>query len=212
MMDWRIVAGAVAAFVVFSVLVFFLYQQQEAQPVEQEYEPSFGDTPFNEEELFAPEPGSVLGECGSQETDYKRDLCWLFLAGDNLDAGQCMNISERPVRIDCIRAVAVDFESPETTEGLAACDALLEVSEGEEELAADNLGKFYGCLDAIWPRMRSEKLAVCDAYLSDDEPQLYMCYSEVASEFLDYGICDQMPAQPTNYAEHCTWIVDSESA
>jgi hypothetical protein len=211
-MQSKIIVGAIVGLVVISGIVFLLYQQQESQPLEQEYEPSFGDTPFDEEELKPIESGGVLDECGSQGTQYLRDLCWLFLAGDELDASKCLNIVERSARIDCIRGVAKAFESEATTKELEACAQLLAPAQDDEDLAADNLGRFYDCLDAIEPTLKEDKLAICNRYLADDEPQLYMCHSEIARELLDYSICDAMPTSPNNYMEHCIWILDSEVA
>jgi hypothetical protein len=209
-MQQKIIVGAIVAVVVVSGIVFLLYEQQESQPLEQEYESSFGDTPFDEEETIPIELGGVLDECGSQGSGYLRDLCWLFLAGEELDAGKCLNIVERPVRIDCIRGIARDFESEATTKALVDCGELLSPAMDDEGLAADNLGEFYDCLDAIEPTLKADKLAICNRYLSDDEPQLYMCHSEIAVELLDYSICNAMPTSPNDYREHCTGIVDSE--
>jgi len=170
-MQQKIIIGAILAFIVFSAIVFVLYQQQEAEPVQANgldeiYEHSQS---FDEEDLVPVEQGSILSECGSQETQYKRDLCWLFEATEEVNGEKCLNIEERPVRIDCVRTVAVD-------------------TEGENQ----------------------EKLAVCNQYFSDDEPQRFMCHSTIAKEFLDYSICDAMPIQPNNYKEHCVSVVSGE--
>ncbi len=169
-MQQKILFGIVLAFIAISAIVFVLYQQQESQPLVQDYEPDFDQLAFVEEDLVPVEPGSILLQCGLQETQYKRDLCWLFEATAEVNAEKCTNIAERPVRIDCIRTVAVD-------------------TGGET----------------------AEKLAVCNAYLSDDEPQLYMCHSTVARDLLDYSICEAMPEKPNDYKAHCIWIVDSET-
>lgn len=170
-MQQKIAVGIILAFIVFSAVVFVLYQQQEAQPPpEDNLDEIFKSSQsFVEEDLVPVERGSILLECGTQESEGKRDLCWLFEATAEVNAAKCMNIVERPARIDCLRTVAVD------TEGSIV-----------------------------------EKLGVCDQYLSDDEPQRFMCHSTVAKEFLEYSICEAMPEQPNNYKAHCISIVDGE--
>ena len=195
----RIAIGAIVAFIAVSAIVFVLYQQQESQPLVQDHDPVLLDFPVDEQPI-APEQGSILLQCGTQETQYKRDLCWMFEASDGLDASKCLKIVERPVRIDCIRVVAKLFESPETSQQIAAC----------EESFSEEIPSLFKCLEVLEPQIRAEKLSVCDSFLSDDVPQLYMCRSEVAKELFDKSICDAMPEQPTDYKAHCHWILDSE--
>ena len=205
-MQQRIVFGVIIAVIAISIIVFVLYQAQEAQPLVQDYPLEFEDLPPVEDYYTPVEPGSILSECGQQETEYKRDLCWLFEAGKETDASKCLNIAERPRRIDCIRAVARDFESAETKQRIANCEARFSTDTFEERK------QLYACLDEMLPEMKQEKLAICNQFLADDQQQVYMCRSEIARDFIDYDICDAMPTQPIDYKEHCHFIVDMEVA
>ncbi len=56
-----------------------------------------------------------------------------------------------------------------------------------------------------------DKVAICDAFLSNDEPQRYLCYTEVAREMVDYGVCESMPSAPNDYRQTCIEAVDLEN-
>ncbi len=196
-MGSKILVGAVLGFILISVAVYVLYQQQEAQPQEQDYETEFSDLPPPEDDYVAPQPGSILQECGQQETQHSRDMCWLYEAADELDASKCLNIESRPTRISCIRGLAVGYESDATYEKEMACG----------ERYADDLGQFFDCIDALIPTLRQEKLSICDQFLADDQTQMYLCKTDVAKELVDYSICETMP---TNFKESCMHVVSTE--
>lgn len=201
-MKTKIVLGAILAFIIFSAIVLVLYQQQESQPVEEGYEPDLGELPFiDESELQPVEPGSVLGTCGTQATQYDRDFCWFFEAVEEFDAEKCLNVEERPRRIDCIRAIARDFESEETEQALKDCNS---------SYYKDIMG-YLGCVEGLAPQMREEKLAICNKYFAEDETQKYRCHAEVARELLDYTPCENIPLSKKNYRDNCFWIVDLEN-
>jgi hypothetical protein len=201
-MKTKIVLGAILAFVIFSAIVFVLYQQQEAQPLEEEYEPNLGELPFIDEADLKPVgAGSVLADCGTQATQYDKDFCWFFEAVEEFDADKCLNVEERPRRIDCIRAIARDFESEQTQQGFEDCNA---------SFYQDIMG-YLDCVDRLVPRMGDEKLAICDKHFSDDETQRYRCHAEIARELMDYSICEAIPPSKKNYRDNCFWIVDLEN-
>lgn len=201
-MRTKLVLGAILAFIVFSAIVFTLYQQQEALRGEQEYEPDLGELPFVEESDITPvAQGSVLSECGSQENQYDKDFCWFFEAYEEMAPDKCLNVEERPRRIDCLRAIARDFESEETQQALDDCNATHTDFEG-----------YYDCVEGLVPKMKNEKLSICNAYFSDDETQKYRCHAEVARELMDYSICEDIPESTQNYyRKNCFWIVDLEN-
>jgi hypothetical protein len=199
-MDNRIIAIAIIAFIAIAAIVFVLYQQQESRPLEQDYEPSTPGLGPDAAGLVPVEPGSVLDACGSQETSYMRDMCWLFEAGYDFEASKCLNIGDRPARIDCIRSVAIGYQSEAVQAKLDACDALMQTS----------MDSFYNCLDRAWPEARAEKLAICNEFFPDDETQKWMCHSTVAVEMNDTEICDAMPLQPTDFKAHCLSMVAGE--
>ncbi len=199
-MRTKIVLGAILAFIVFSAIVFALYQQQEAQPIEEEYEPDLGELPFIDEANLDPvEPGSVLGKCGTQATAFDRDFCWFFEALDEADPDKCLEVEERPRRIDCIRAIARDFESEQTQQGFEDCNASY----------YEDIFGYLDCIDGLVPKMGKEKLAICNEYFENDETQRYRCHAEVARELLDYSICEAI--EKKNYRDNCIWIVDLEN-
>ena len=199
-MDQKTMAiGAVIAVIIVFGLVFVLYQQQESMPKEEDFELDLGPVPTVEVENTPVEPGSILNDCGTQENSYLADECWLFEAYSELDAEKCLNIGERPRRIDCIRAIARDFESEDLRESIGLCDSYF----------GESAEKALSCFENILPKMRSEKLAICNKFFADDEPQKFRCHAEVARELLDYSICDDMQKQ--NYRDNCYFIVDFEN-
>ncbi|MFA4855717.1 MAG: hypothetical protein WC634_03975 [archaeon] len=199
-MDKRIIAGAIIALIAIAAIVFVLYQQQEAQPLEQDYEPTYDNLGYDEQALVPLEENSPLDECGTQTTSYMRDLCWLFKAGEEFDASKCLNIESRPTRIDCIRSIAAAYQSEALQAKLDACDALMQ----------ESMAPFYDCRDKLEPQVRAEKTAICDKYLQDDKTQLYMCHSTVAVGLNDTAICDALPTQPTDFKAHCLSMVAGE--
>lgn len=199
-MDKRIIAAAIIALIAIAAIVFALYRQQEAQPPEQDYKQDYNDLGYEEQGLVPLEENSLLEECGTQTTGYMRDLCWLFKAGDGLDASKCLNIESRPTRIDCIRSIASNYQSEELQAKIDACDSLLQ----------ESMAPFYICIENLEPRVRSEKTAICDKYLADDATQRYLCHSTVAVELNDTAICDALPTQPTDFKAHCLSMVAGE--
>ena len=111
------------------------------------------------------EEGSILDSCGSQDTQYARDLCWLYEAGDELDASKCVNIEDRPMRINCIRSIAVAFQSESTSAKIVECNDLLLDIESENDFDSFKIEKFYQCYEPLAPLIRSEKTAICDDFL-----------------------------------------------
>ncbi len=208
----KIILIAILVFVVITVIVFVAYQIQESVPIEEEYVPEIDEFGFTEEELVPVEAGSILDECGSQDTPYARDLCWLYEAGDELNASKCLNIEERPMRINCIRAIAVAFQSEGTLAKIEACNALLLGIESENEFDVFKIEKFYECLEPLEPQIRAEKTAICDEFFTDDKTQRYMCHATIAVELNDTVICDALPTQPTDFKQHCLSMVAGEFA
>ncbi len=206
----KIIIIAVLVFIALAAIVFVLYQAQEAAPAEIEYVPSINEFGFTGEELITVEEGSILDECGTQDTQYVRDLCWLYEAGDELDASNCMNIEERLMRINCIRAVASVFQTEETFAKIELCNEILLDIESENELDPFKVTKFYECFEPLHPQIRAEKIAICDTFLEDDETQRYMCHATVAVELEDEEICNTLPTQPTDFKQHCLSMVAGE--
>jgi len=198
-MEQKTAIGVLIAIIVVCGIIFVLYQQQESQPLEEEYEPDFGPVPGVEIDYAAPVPGSILDECGTQETQYKRDLCWRFEAYDEMNAEKCLNIEENSDRVICIRAIARDFQSEPVLEKEAVCDSYF----------TESSAKAFSCYEALLPEIRSEKLAICNQYFKDGEMQLYRCHAEVARELLDYSVCDAIPKQA--YKDNCYFIIDFEN-
>lgn len=199
-MDKRIIAVAIIAVIAIAAIIFVLYQQQEAQPLEQDYEPNYDDLGYEEQDLVPLEENSLLEECGTQTTSYMRDMCWLFEAGYEFDASKCLNIESRPTRIDCIREIAATYQSEALQAKLDACDSLMQ----------ESMAPFYDCLGKLESQVRAEKTAICDKYLQDDKTQLYMCHSTVAEELNDAAICDALPTQPTDFKAHCLSMAAGE--
>lgn len=192
--------GAVLAVVVVFGGIFVLYQTQEPETGEDDFEVDFGPVPTVDVDYTTPvEPGSILNECGVQETQYKRDLCWRFESLDEANAEKCLNIVERPDRIICIRAIARDFESEAVKEDIARCDSYF----------SESIEKGFACYEPVLIKMKSEKLAVCNEFFDDDEVQRFRCHAEVARELLDYSICDAMQVQA--YKDNCYFILDFET-
>jgi hypothetical protein len=199
-MDKRIIAVAIIALIAIAAIVFVLYQQQEAQPLEQDYAPDYNNLGYDTQDLVPLEENSILDECGTQTTSYMRDLCWLFEAGDEFDASKCLNIESRPAKIDCIREIAATYQSMALQAKLDACDVLKQ----------ESMARFYVCIENLEPLVRAEKTAICDKYLADDTTQRYMCHSTVAVELNDTAICDALPTQPTDFKAHCLSMVAGE--
>ena len=193
-----IAIGAVLAFVAFSAIVFVLYQQQQSQPLEQDYEKEFSDLGFVEEELTPVAGGSILQGCGALQTQAEKDICLALEAGNEQNAEKCLLISEKPAQIDCIRAVAVDFESDSTKEEMALCD----------EIPVEDYAAYLDCANPLLPQMTQEKLSVCNKYFAENETQKYLCHSTIARNLGDFAICDPMPE---NFKQGCTTMVQSEA-
>ena len=206
----KIIIIAVLVFIVIAAIVFVAYQIQESALVEEEYVPEIDEFGFTEEELVPVEEGSILDDCGTQDTPYARDLCWLYEAGDELDASKCANITDKPMRINCIRGIAVVFQTEETIAKIDACNLLLLDIESENEFDAFKIEKFYKCLGSLEPQIRAEKTAICDEFFTADETQRYMCHATIAVELDDTVICDALPTQPTNFKQHCLSMVAGE--
>jgi len=206
----KIIIIAVLVFIVIAAIVFVAYQIQESAPIEEEYVPEIDEFGFTEEELTPVEEGSILDDCGTQDTSYARDFCWLYEAGDELDASKCANIVERPIRINCIRGIAVAFQSEEMFAKTDACNLLLLDIGSENEFDAFKIEKFYKCLELLESPIRAEKTAICDEFFTDDETQRYMCHATIAVELNDTVICDALPTQPTDFKQHCLSMVAGE--
>ena len=138
----KIIIIAILVFIVIVAIVFVAYQIQESVPIEEEYVPEIDEFGFTEEELIPVEEGSIFDECGTQNTSYARDLCWLYEAGDEFDASKCANIVDRPMRINCIRGVAVGFQSESILAKIDACNELLLGVETEGEFDQFKIEKF----------------------------------------------------------------------
>jgi len=199
-MDQKLAVGLVIAFVAISAIVFVLYQQQEGGPKEIDYEPDFDELDLLQESDVPVGQDSILEECGSQETQYKRDLCWQFEAFNSQDAGKCINIEASVEEGNCIRAVAKNFLSEQNRLAIESCQASFP-SEFE---------KFYECLDRIYPSVKQDKLGICNSRFSGQPIWLYRCHMDVASELLDQDICTAIPAQYQNYRQMCFNAVESE--
>lgn len=194
-----IAVGAVLAFVAFSAIVFVLYQQQQQnQPLEEDYQKEFSDLEFVPDELAPVAGDSILHGCGALETQTEKDICLGLEATNNQNADECLLISERPARIDCLRAVAVDFESDSMKEKIALCN----------EIPVEEYTAYFDCIYALEGQMKQEKLSVCNKYFADDETQKFMCQSEIARYLVDFTICDPMPE---NFKAHCIQMVESEA-
>jgi len=196
-MEQKYVLAAVLILIVAAGAIFVLYQQQEDQPQVQDYPYEFEDLPPDETDYVTPEPGSILQGCGSQETQYGKDMCWLFEASEELNAEKCKNIAEEPTKIDCIRGVAIDYMSNSSRSKALQC----------EESYSDNLTQLFHCLDSMLPVLTVEKLGICNQFLLGNETQLYLCKTGVAKELVDYTICETMP---TNFKENCIHQVSTE--
>jgi len=206
----KIIIIAVLVFIIITAIVFVAYQIQESAPLEEEYVPEIDEFGFTEEELIPVEEGSILDDCGTQDTAYVRNLCWLYEAGDELDASKCANITDRPMRINCIRGIAVAFQTEETIAKIDACNLLLLDIESENEFDVFKIEKFYECFEPLEPQIRAEKTAICDEFFTDDETQRYMCHATIAVELGDTVICDALPTQPTDFKQHCLSMVAGE--
>ncbi len=206
----KIIIIAVLVFIVIAAIVFVAYQFQESVPIEEEYVPDIDEFGFTEDELVSVEEGSILDDCGTQDTLYARDLCWLYEAGDELDASKCANIEDRPMRINCIRGIAVAFQTEETIAKMVVCNELLLDIESENELDDFKIQKFYECYEPLESQIRAEKTAICDEFFTDDEVQRYMCHATIAVELEDTAICDTLPIQPTDFKQHCLSMVVGE--
>lgn len=189
--------GIALAFVAFSAIAFVLYQQQQNQPLEQDYKKEFSDIDFTEGELSPVSEDSILHGCGALQTLAEKDLCLALESTSEQNADKCTLISERPARIDCIRAVAVDYESDSIKEKLAYC----------EEISVMEYNSFVECMDALQSQMLQEKLAICNKYFSNDTTQKYMCQSVIARNLGNISVCDPM-LEP--YKQHCINMVQSE--
>jgi len=193
-----IAIGAVLAFVAFSAIVFALYQQQQSQPLEQDYAKEFSDLEFVEEELTPVAADSIMQGCGSLETQAEKDICLALEASNSQNPDECLLISEKPAQIDCIRAVAVDFESDSTKEKIAEC----------ENIPVEDYTAFADCMDALQGQMKQEKLSVCNKYFAENETQKFLCHSTIARNLGDFAICDPMPE---NFKQGCIRMVQSEA-
>ncbi|MBN2067304.1 MAG: hypothetical protein JW744_02455 [Candidatus Diapherotrites archaeon] len=100
----KIAVAAVVAFVLLGAVIFYLNQQQASQPVEDEFEPDFGETPGIVVSLGNPAP--VPGNCPNLESSYDRDLCWSFQAGEEKNVRLCDNIVGEARNAICIEEVA----------------------------------------------------------------------------------------------------------
>ena len=148
-MDRKIVIGAILAFVVISVIVFVMYQQQEDYVQEEDFGPE-EEADIHDGTYYEPvEQGSILDECGSQETQYKRDMCWKFEAFDYLDPERCLNIEENSDKIICLRTIARDTEGKGAM--LAVCNQYL----------ADDAFQKYRCHSEVAKELID--YTICDA-------------------------------------------------
>ena len=162
-MDQKLIFGVVIAFIVIGIVSFALYQQQQSQPIEEEYEPDFGFSPTVEEGMASTGSGDEpWGDCSSLSTQGSRDLCWSFLAGDEQNVRLCDNIVEVSRKVICIEAVAI---------------VLLDESICEQEWP-DNLDRRYRCVRNV----ARENL---DYSLCDSMPQIYKDKCIVALEAED---------------------------
>lgn len=150
-MQQKLLLGAVIAFIAIGVITFALYQQQEAQPLEEEYKPDFGEIPTVEQGTgLTTGQAPVHGNCPNIVDSYYQDLCWKWQALAELDLSLCHNIGELAPRVDCIEGIA--REQADTT----IC----------EQEFPDNDDLLYHCIREI---ARDE----ADYSLCDPIPQVY---------------------------------------
>jgi hypothetical protein len=199
-MEQKNIIYGILGVIVLCGIVFILYQQQESQPPQdfELEEEDLEESWYYDADPTPVEQGSILQECGQQETSYKRDLCWRFEAFDSQDPEKCLNIESEPDRITCLRTLARDFIAPDVQAKLDECD---------ETYYNDNAG-YYACIAPYNAQLKNDKLAVCSQYFSDNRGQQVRCLEEVARELYDRTICDSIPEQ--NYREHCYWVYDTE--
>jgi hypothetical protein len=107
---------ALIVFIAIGLAFFFLYGQQQSQPVEGDFEPDLGPVPG-----VVVEPGNLAptsGNCASQATQEDKDLCWSWQAGDEKNVRLCDNIKGEPgaggtinesKKVICIEAVAIEL-------------------------------------------------------------------------------------------------------
>ncbi len=120
----NIVLGAAVAFVVAGLAFFYLYQEQESQPLEVEFEPDLGGIPT----VVVTDSGNPVpspGNCDNLPSQYEKNLCWGFQAGLEQNVRLCDNIvpETRPNntvdesdKVVCIEAVARELLDPSICE------------------------------------------------------------------------------------------------
>lgn len=164
----RKIFGAVLAFIIVSLIVFVLYQQQEALVPDSDFGPVSEDEIYDEDYYAPVEQGSVLDECGSQETRYKRDLCWRFDAFEAMDPELCLNIEANADKIICIRTVAIDVGGGKR-DMLAVCDKYIVGNEFQRYRCHSEVAKElidYSICDA----MPLEYKGICVALVDSENP------------------------------------------
>jgi len=129
----KTIIGAAIAFIAIGIILFVLYQEQEALPLEEDYEPDLGPIPGVELGTGSGHEAPVIGNCPNLETQYDKDLCWSFQAGHEKDAELCNNIEGTSRKVICINAVARELLDTEIC------------AQGFPE----NQDRFYACLTQI---------------------------------------------------------------
>ncbi len=165
-MDQRILLGGAIVFIAIVVLSFYLYQQQLSQPVEEEFEPDFGAIATVEEGTGTPGiEAPTYGNCPNIESQYDRDLCWSWQAGEEKNVRLCDNIQGESRKVICIEVVAIE---------------LLDTQICSQEFP-DNKDRLYSCITGI---AREElDYSLCEAmpppykgrclYALEEEERLY---------------------------------------
>lgn len=166
-MQHKILTGLIV-FVAIGLVFFFLYGQQQSQPIEEEFEPDLGPIPG-----VVVEPGNLAptaGNCPNQPTQEDRDLCWMWQAGEEKNVRLCDNIVGETgaggVKVDskkiiCIEAVAIELAD----EGIC-----------RQEFANNN-DRLYHCIAVV----AANKL---DYSLCESMPAVYKerCVKELEEE------------------------------
>lgn len=163
-MDRKLLIGIALGFILISAIIFVLYQQQESVVPNDDFGPE-DEFEIYDDTYYAPvEQGSILDECGTQETQYKRDLCWRFEAFDTMNPALCLNIGEYSDRIICIRAIARDTEGKGAM--LSVCDQYIKDDEAQRYRCHSEVAKElidYGICDAMPEAYREICLRLVDA-------------------------------------------------
>jgi len=162
------IAIALIVFVAIGLAFFFLYGQQQSQPIEEDFEPDFGPVPG-----VVVEPGNLAptaGNCPNQATQEDKDLCWMWQAGEEKNVRLCDNI------VGEIGAGGVKVESNKVICIEAVAIELLDEGICKQEFTNNN-DRLYHCITVV----AANKL---DYSLCDNMPAVYKerCLKELEEE------------------------------